>query len=299
MSKKAGMAAAAAGASVTQPGGLRRFAGGCLVVLILAGLVLGGLVAGLRWWATRPPAPLPCPAEGPVRVSLASGAGKPGKSLQAALSAVLADAGRGVETVSGTGGDVRLVEAFAGTDDVQVYAENPVIVRAPAGSGKAEIRAALGQYRLASCTADPAPAQQGGPARTPSSPWATAEPAELAGLAGLLGWWLVGPETLRALGRAAWPVRRAWRRWEICWWRRWKQGFWGEWPAEAPMKPSRGQRWAENPETLGDRRTPRQQDRAAGRHWMTFREALREGRAERAADRAEAKAKRQQKETAK
>ena len=273
MSKKTATAAAAIGAAVTQPGGMRRFAGGCLVVLVLAGLILGGTIAGLAWLAQRPSAALPCPADGPVRVSLASGAGKPGKPLTEAVNAVLSDARRTAETVTGTAqGDLRIVQAFGASDPVQTYGEAPVTLRAAAGASKAQIKAALGD-RLAVCSASRTVPSQGGPARITGSPWAAATPATLSLLLAVIVWWGAGPETVRALGRACWPLRLAWRRLESRWWL-WKRRR-GERPMEPPVEPSRGQRWAEDPKAMRDRRSPRQQDRAAGRRWLSGPEAIR------------------------
>lgn len=272
MSKKAQIAAAAAGAAVTQPGGLRRFAGGCLVVLLLAGLIMGGLVAGLAWWAQRPSAALPCPANGAVRISLASGAGKPSRGLLTTVQALLADAGRDTEVVKGGTADLRVVQAFGASDPVQTYGETPVTLRAAAGASKAQVKAALGD-RLAVCSASSTVPSQGGPAPVTGSPWATATPATLSLVLAVIVWWGAVPETVRALGRACWPLRLAWRRLESRWWL-WKRRR-GERPMEPPVEPSRGQRWAEDPKAMRDRRSPGQQDRAAGRRWLSGPEAIR------------------------
>lgn len=93
----------------------------------------------------------------------------------------------------------------------------------------------------------------------------------------LATWWLAGPNLVRASWRALWPLRLARRNWQRWGYRR--RLARGERPAEWPLRVSPGQRWDEDPETMRDLRTYRQQiAQSEPERRAALREAIREER---------------------
>lgn len=269
--KAAGMAAGATAVAL-QPGGLRRVGAGCLLVLLIGVLVMGGGIAALAWWASRPPAGLPCP---PAAVRVTWGTPKPPQAAREAVTAAVERSGRKVRAVGAGKGptDVQLIWT-AGSPLYVGTVERPVVVRVGTQVTATQIRAALAERdHLPTCGAA-SPTEEHAPAAEPVGhawrwPWQTAPTLAATAAVVLAAWWAVGPEVARLTGRglraATWPVRLGWRRWERFLWRRWTRGVKDEWPVLWPALPSRGQRWAEDPGALKDHRGPRRQDRDGGR----------------------------------
>lgn len=204
--KAAGMAAATTAAAV-QPGGLRKVAAGCLLVGLIGVLILGGLIGVLAWWAGRPPAGLPCPQAGPVRLAVAQTFPPAPKAAQEAVEDALRAAGRKVKTVSAgsTGSaDVRVVW-FEGSALTVGRSEQPVVITIGGKVTPAQVRAALaekGQLPGCSTAAPNPPTAEAGPPNTFAWPWRGQ--ATLAAVAALVlaSWWAVGPEVTKVTGRA-------------------------------------------------------------------------------------------------
>lgn len=279
MGRKARVVAGAT-AVVAGPSGMRRFAGGCLVVILLGVLVLAGGIALIAWLGTHgggdADSGLPCPPS-PVQVRYT---GNPPAAVRDRVTEVIAASGRTVATTTDPAADDIAVAwspggtSYAGQRDLRV-ASQPTA---------AWLRSALGD-RLTTCkpkaTAQPAKTPTKGaakPTATPKSkpdtelpsitwPWSGGwTPVASLALA-LAVWWLAGPNMLRGAWRAVlavlWPMRLTWRRAQRWAYRRRLRR--GQVPDEWPERLSPGQRWHEDESAMRDRRTPRAQVRETER----------------------------------
>ncbi len=199
--RAAGLAAGATAAAV-QPGGLRKVGAGCLLVLLIGVLVLGGGLSLLAWWSTRPPSGLSCPATGPVTVRVAETSPAAPKAAQAAVVDALEDAGRKVKVVGPGTADVRVVWV-AGAPLTVSRTEAPVVITVGRSVTAAQVKATLGEKgHLPSCSVTP------NPASAPAAPgpgwrWPWQGEATLAAVAllTLAAWWAVGPEAAHQVGK--------------------------------------------------------------------------------------------------
>lgn len=273
MSKKSKMLA---GATVVAagPSGLRRLAAGCLMLVLLGGLMLGALMGFAAWTArhsssSKGAVALPCP---PQAVAVVWSTRDAPQAARDAVTGALRQAGRR-PTTSGweTGAQRDLVVVWSpGTGTSVSTTSAPVKLTLGAVPTAAQVRAALGA-RQAPCAAPaeaktaPASAQPQESAQKPSAgrSWPWERGWSVTGWLGvvLAVWWLAGPNLVRGvarvLGMGLWPLRLGWRKSQrAAYRRRLRQG---EQPVEWPMKPSPGQRWAEDPQALRDRRSYRQQ----------------------------------------
>lgn len=262
MGRKAKLAAGAT-AIVAGPSGMRRFAGGCLVVLLLGVLALAAGVALIAWLGSRggsESSALPCP---PAAVQIRYTGNPPG-GVRDQVAEVITASGRTVATTTDPAADDIAVAwspggtSYAGQRDLRV-ASQPTA---------AWLRSALGD-RLSACqaaSADPSAAapktsdqDRTSPLPGVSWPWSGGWTTTATLGVGLIAWWIAGPNVARGAVRSLWPLRLAGRRWQRTTYRwRLRRGFWpAEWPD--PLPP--GQRWHESPEAMTDHRTPRSQTR--------------------------------------
>lgn len=262
-SKAPAIAAVAAG-----PSGVKRLAAGCLMVVLLGGLLLGvffGFAAWLASRADREPVALPCP---PATVAVAVSTRDAPKEVREAVEEALREAGREpVEGGWGGGLERDLVVAWTpGAETRASSSSSPTTLTLGAVPTAAEVTEALGT-RLALCEAEaepttaPEPVEAQEPAHEAPDgvPWPWERDWGATGwLALAVGvWWLAGPNIVRWGWAALWPVRLGWRtaqRWDY---RRGLQR--GVLPREWPEKSSPGQRWHESHEAMHDHRPHRAQ----------------------------------------
>lgn len=165
-------------------------------------------------------------------------------------------------------GDVRLVQAVDPKEEPRAYGIGPVTLRVPKDASEAEIAAALSEY-LPACEAAAVAAQPLQVAPSPPTgtvPTGSSSPLVMGLLSVLAVWWACGPVLVQTLAWGTWPVRLAWRHLERAVWLWAVKHDLASWDLSGE-RPGRAQRWALDAEGLRDRRTPRQQDRAAGRSW--------------------------------
>lgn len=251
-------ALAGATAIATGPSGLRRLAGGCLVVALLLGLGLAGLLAFAAWSARNSEGGLlPCPP-GTVAVAWSTDAA-PGAARKAVDQALTAAGRKPVGGGWGTGKDRDLVVVWSPGAATRMGAGEPARLILGQTPTTAEVRSALGA-RLAPCETAPSPSATAAPVEPQgpgeeagglSWPW-----ERRLGTSGLLGlgiglWWLAGPNLARVLWRVLWPLRLTWRRMQRATYRRRLRR--GQWPAEWPLLVSAGQRWHESAAAMHDR----------------------------------------------
>lgn len=267
MSKK-GKALAATAAVAAGPSGIKRLLAGCLMVILLGGLALGGLLGFAAWSAQnaeRAPESLPCP---PSTVAVAMSTRDAPPEVRAAVEQALRDAGR--EPVAGGWGDGLerdLVIAWSPGSATRVSAgSNPTTLTLGAVPTAAEVAEVLGD-RLAPC--EPAPAQNNAPASTGSrlpaqetadaSSWPWERGWTTTGWLALMltVWWLAGPNIARWTWAALWPLRLGWRVSQRAAYRRGLRR--GVLPSEWPERLRPAQRWHEDREALHDPRPYRQQ----------------------------------------
>lgn len=260
--------AGATAAVAAGPSGVKRLAAGCLMVLLLGGLMLGALLGFGGWLASRSeqsPDALPCP---PDTVAVAvSTKDAPGEVRQAVEHALRETGREPVEGGWGAGKERDLVVAWTPGSATRVsHGDRPVTITLGAVPTAAQVSEALGA-RLAPCetetepTAAPTPAEaEEPPTEAPggiSWPWERgwSTTAWLGLTVGL--WWLVGPNAVRWGWSALWPVRLGWRTAQRRGYRRALAR--GVLPTEWPEKPSPGQRWHESTEAMHDHRPHRAQ----------------------------------------
>lgn len=288
--KRATKLAGATAAVAAGPSGIKRLLAGCLMVVLLGGLALGGLVAFAAWLASRSdrePSMLPCP---PVTVAVAVSTQDAPPEVREAVESALRGAGR--EPVpGGWGGGLERDVVIAWTPGAETRVsggDNPVTLTLGAVPTATEVTEALGD-RLAPCEAEadpttaPAPVQAEEPAQAApggfSWPWERGW-TTTAWLALALGlWWLAGPNLVRWGWSALWPVRLGWRTAQRSAYRRSLRR--DVEPAEWPERVTPGQRWHEQPEAMHDHRTYRAQNAASEpERRSAMRDRLREERLE-------------------
>ena len=267
MSKATKLAGATA-AVAAGPSGIKRLAAGCLMVVLLGGLVLGAFFGFAAWLSHRSeqgPSVLPCP---PATVAVAVSTQDAPPEVREAVEEALRGAGR--EPVpGGWGGGLErdLVIAWTPGAETRVSGgSNPTTVTLGAVPTAAEVSEALGG-RLAPCepeaepTTAPAPVEAEEPAQDATDglswPWERgwSTTAWLALTVAL--WWLAGPNLMRWAWAACWPVRLGWRTAQRTAYRRGLQR--GVLPREWPEKVPPGQRWHEDASAMHDPRLYRAQ----------------------------------------
>ncbi len=267
MSKR-GRALAATAAVASGPSGIKRVLAGCLMVLLLGGLVLGALLGFAAWLshrADREPETLPCP---PATVAVAMSTRDAPPEVREVVEEALRKAGR--EPVEGGWGDGLerdFVIAWTPGAETRVSSgSSPTTITLAAVPTADEITEALGG-RLAPCEpeAEPTTANEPAEAQEPAQGapgdlswpwergWSTTGWLSLA--AGC--WWLAGPNLLRWTWASLWPVRLAWRTAQRTAYRRAIRR--GVLPREWPERPTPGQRWHESAEAMHDHQTHRAQ----------------------------------------
>lgn len=289
MSKK-GLAAAGV-AVAAGPSGLRRFAGGCLVVVLILGLGFAALLGFAAWSARQHGgggSSLPCPPA-PVAVAYTPRDATP--EVREAVEEALRGAGR--EPVPGGWGEGMerdLVVIWSpGVEDRLSVGTAPSKLTLGEVPTAEHVTDLLGD-RLASCAPEPTeePTEAPEPAQEAESddesgpvgiswPWQRGwSPVASVALA-VVAWWVAGPNLVRWTWRALWPARLGWRkaqRWTYR--RRLARGYLpAEWPEPIPAC----QRWHEDDGAMHDKRTHRQQ--VAGtepEQRAALREAIREER---------------------
>lgn len=289
--KRAPKIVGATAAVAAGPSGVRRLLAGCLMIVLLGGLALGGFLAFAAWTAqhsNQAPSALPCP---PATVAVAVSTQVAPKGVREAVEQALRQAGR--EPVKGGwGGEERrdLVVVWSPGSTTSVSrSSDPVKITLGAVPSAAEVTEVLGG-RLAPCAAPakpsaaPAPVEAQEPAQ--SAPGGTSWPWERGwGVTGWLAltvalWWLAGPNMLRWGWASLWPLRLAWRTAQRSIYQRAIRR--GVLPREWPLRVTPGQRWHESAEAMHDHRTHRAQTRKsepARRKalWASIREERLEG----------------------
>lgn len=265
MSRATKMAGATA-AVAAGPSGIKRVLAGCLMLVLLGGLLLGALLGFAAWLSARSdrePVSLPCP---PATVAVAISTQAAPASVRKAVETALREADREpVQGGWGAGLERDLVVAWTPGAQTRVSSgDNPTTLILGAVPSAAEVTEALGP-RLAPCEAEatpaPKPDEAGEPA--PEAPggfsWPWQRDWSATGWASLaVGvWWLAGPNVVRWGWAALWPVRLGWRTAQRsayrCALRR------GVLPREWPERVTPGQRWHESAEAMHDHRMLRSQ----------------------------------------
>lgn len=267
MSKKS-KALAATAAVAAGPSGLKRLFAGCLMVLLLGGLMLGALLGFAAWLGhrvDREPSTLPCPPETvAVAVSTKDAPGEVREAVEEALR------GAGREPVTGGWGaglERDLVIAWTPGSTTRVSGgSSPTTITLGAVPTADEISEALGD-RLEPCEAEAEPTTVPEPVETEEAAqdapgglswpwergWSTTGWLALA----VATWWLAGPNLMRWAWAACWPVRLGWRTAQRTAYRRGLQR--GVLPREWPEKVPPGQRWHEDASAMHDPRLYRAQ----------------------------------------
>lgn len=285
MGRKARLAAGATAVVVAGKGGggIKRVAVGCLTMLLLGILILGGGLALLAWLGTSDGGGItgeseawPCPPDA-VQVDYAPATPQ---AVRERVESVIRASGRTVETTDDYAErEIRIVwapwgDSYAGRGALRLH-ERPTREWLEAGLGE----------RLTPCAAETADETSGaseGAAEEPpeglvaaeddeggatsalpslSWPWSGGWTATAWLGAALAAWWLMGPNAVRAawsaLQAGLWPVRLGWRRWQR---RRYRRALRvGIVPAAWPERPTSGQRWHEDESAMRDRQRPRRQ----------------------------------------
>lgn len=298
---KKGKAVAAGTAVVAGRGGLRRFLGGCLVVVLLAALALAGLVAVVTWMASRDGGfggddpGLPCPPE-PVAIAY-SPADTP-QEVQDAVETALTDSGREpAEGGYGADSERDMVVSWWPTREPgppETSGRSTPSLRLEQVPTADQVTEVLSDHLPACETSEPTEE----PADEPEEPEEAADDSQedenssapiswpwQQGWSPVIGiglavtvWWIAGPQMVRWAWQALWPVRLTIRRYQRWRWRREAAAGDHELPTW-PEPPVPGERWHEDSEAMHDRRTHRQQIAAdEPQRRAALRERVRAGR---------------------